>query len=219
MFTRVSLVLGSVLTAAALAAACEPPFPPPFDDPPLKKPVQTVAPFPQVATVVALDGKEETIEYTVVVPVLVREPFGLRAEPHWVPDDGGMWVSLRKTPTVVRWQYKQITRKSKIDRLKFSDATGKQLTKEQVWKRLAIGTTFFVSADGAPVPSAHLALIARDVLVVVDFDNVLMERLIQELELSGIDQGIERPLPHPDPRPKLPELPLLPRPKPQPELR
>jgi hypothetical protein len=212
MFTRVPLVLGSVLIAAALAAACEPPF----EEPPRKRPVQPVAPFPQVGTVVALDGKEETIEYTVVVPVLVRETIRLVPHHHGIPEDGATWERVRKPAPVFHWRHKQITRKSKIDRLKFSDATGKQLTTAEVWKRLAIGTTFFVSADGAPVPAAHLKLIARDALVVVDFDNVLMERLIQELELSGIDQGFEKPLPNPGPWPKPPQLPSPgPQPKPR----
>lgn len=214
MFTRVPLALGLVLAATMIAAACEPPFPPSPDEPLLKphKP-KPAAPFPQVGTVVALDGKEEMIEYTVVVPVVVRETIGVWSNLR-EPGDGSKIRELGwKTVTVYRWQYKQITRKSKIDRLKFSDATGKPIPTLDAWKRLEIGTTFFVSADGAPVSAEHRKLIAPDALVVIDYDNVLMERILQELELSAIDQVPEKPLPNPGPWPKPPKLP---RPGPQP---
>jgi hypothetical protein len=215
MFARVPLVLGSLLTAAALAAACEPPdtpFPPLREPLPPKGSVQTVAPFPQLGTVVALNGKEQTIEYTVVVPVLVREPIWRYREHPLGTGDGARWELVRKPGPAYHWQYRQITRSSKIDRLKFSTATGKQLTTDEVWKRLAIGTTFFVSADGAPVSAAHLKLIARDALVVVDFDNVVLERLVYGMEQPGLEE-IAKPLPHPGPRPK---PPVLPHPGPEP---
>lgn len=202
MFTRVSLVLAALVAATAITTACPPPL---LDDLPLPLKKPEAAPFPHVGTIVALDGKTETVEYTVVVPVLVRErildwPQLLEREP--------------RARFVYRWQHKKVTRTSKIDRLKFTDVTGKPIPTLDAWKRLEIGTTFFVSADGNPVSAAHLKMLAPDALVAVDADNVLMERIFQELELSGIDQGIEKPLPYPGPKPR-----PLPLPFPLPELR
>ena len=217
MFTRVPLVLAALIAAAAFTAACEPPFPPfpPFDELPPRKPAPTITPFPQVGTVVALNGKEETIEYTVVVPVLVRET--VRVPSHFrVTDDGGKtWEPVWKTTTVYRWQHKQITRKSKIDRLKFFDASGTPVPTLDAWKRLEVGTKFFVSADGATVAAEHLKMIGKDALVVVDFDNVLMEQLFEQLQLAGADRDIVKQPLHPGPNPK----PILPRTGPLPEPR
>ena len=191
MFTRVSLILAAVLAATAVASACQDPLFLPFE-PQSRKPTPDPTPFPQVGTVVALNGKDGTIEYTVVTrgPVLhILESYPPRYE--------------------FRWEIKLVTRKVKMDRLKFSDATGKKLTTEEAWKRLSIGTNFFVSTDGGPVPAEHLKLMARDALVVVDFDNATLERLVQVLQFSnlGRDFGASLPL-HPGPNPK----PLLPSP-------
>jgi hypothetical protein len=206
MFTRITFVLAALVAATALATACEPPFPPlpPDEFPPPKKPAPAVTPFPQVGTVTALDGKEETIEYTVVVPVLVRETIYAKVGNLRVTDDGGKtWEPVRRPVSVYRWHHKQVTRKSKIDRLKFSDASGKPIPTLDAWKRLEIGTTFFVSADGQPVSAAHRKLMAPDALVAVDFDNVVMERILQELELSDIEQWFPKPRPLPKPLPEL----------------
>jgi hypothetical protein len=216
MFTRVPLVLASLVAATAIAAACEPPFPPllPFDELPPRKPAPTIVPFPQVGTVVALNGREETIEYTVVVPVLVRET--VRTNPIRVTDDGGKtWEPVWKTTTVYRWEHKLITRKSKLDRLKFFDATGKPVATLDAWKRLEIGTKFFVSADGAMVSADYLKLIGKDVLVVVDFDNVLMERIFEQLPVPIVDRDFDKPRREPAP----PSWPILPRTGPLPEPR
>jgi hypothetical protein len=193
MFTRIPLVLASLFAATVIAVACDPPR---EDFPPLpRKPVPAVGPFPQVGTVVALDGKDQTIEYTVVVPVRVRDKFHLELDRE------------PKALVAYRWEHRQITRKSKMDRLKFFDASGKPVATKDVWKRLSVGGTFFVSADGESVSAEHLKMIAKDVLVVVDHDNVLMERLIEELRLSVIDQGFEKPRPRPRPLPEpRPEL-------------
>src|SRR5437764_15263089 len=111
MFTRVPFVLAALVAATVIASACEPPFPPfpPYDEPPPlkkpKKPVPEAAPFPQVGTVVALDGKEETVEYTVIVPVVVRETIRVKSN-HRVTDDGGKtWEPVWTTTTVFRRQY------------------------------------------------------------------------------------------------------------------
>lgn len=195
MFTRVPFVLAALVAATVIASACEPPFPLPPYEPIPKKP--DVVPPPQVGTIVRLDGKEETVEYTVVIPVGVRDT--LRVMPE-LRDAEGRKIPDWKNATGFRWEYRQVTRKSKIDRLKFFDATGKPVAMLDAWKRLEIGTTFFVSADGGPVSAAHSKLIAPDALVVVDFDNVVLERLLQELEFGVIEQ---LPTPGPKPRPRL----------------
>ena len=196
MFTRVSLVLGAVLAATAVASACE--LPPLVEELQPKKPAPEAAPFPQVGTVVALDATDGTIKYTVVVgkPVL-------------------MVLESYPPQYVFRWQTETVTRKVKMDRLKFFDATGKQVSTEEVWKRLAIGTNFFVSADGKPVPAEHLKLMARDPLVVVDFDNVILDQLVEVLQLANLGRDFENPVLHPGPNPK-PILPNPGRPRPEP---
>jgi hypothetical protein len=186
MFTRVSLVLAAVLATAATAAAC---LPPPLEELQPKKPAP--APFPLVGTVVALDGRDETIEYTVVVPTLVRKWFPLEPEPA-----GRLTITFG-------WEYQPITRKVRMSKLQFFDATGKRVRTEAAWKRLAIGANFFVSADNNPVSGDHLKLIARDVLVVVDSDNVILERLAHVLQIAGAVGGHGKSLPNPAPRVEL----------------
>lgn len=190
MFTRVSLVLAAVLAATTIAAACEP-LPHEELQPRKSDPAQ----FPRLGTVVALNGRDQTIEYTVVVPVWTRHRFP--AEPRG-------WERLVPA-TEFGWQYKQVMRKAKMDRLKFFDAAGEEVAPEDVWKRLSIGTLFFVSADGNPVSAEHRKLLARDVLVVVDFDNAILDLITQEMYLMGAvnDYGISllpNPLPRPEPR-------------------
>src|SRR5262245_23188559 len=124
MFTRISLVFAALIAVTAIAAACPPPSMPSEELPPLippeerspKKPVPA-SQFPHVGTIIALDSKEGAIEYTVVVLVRVQklirdEPPGRR--PGLIPVDG--------------WEYRQITRKAKLDRLQITDATGKRVT-------------------------------------------------------------------------------------------
>ncbi|MCI0705628.1 MAG: hypothetical protein L0241_31600, partial [Planctomycetia bacterium] len=147
----------------------------PIDELQPKKPVPAPQ-FPQVGTIIALDGRTGTIEYSVVVPRALRTI---------IPDGPEFQVK------VIGWQYERVIRTAKLDRLQITDATGKRLTTEEVWKRLRIGTNFFVSADGNPVSAEHLKLIAPDVLVVVDRDNVLLERLIDQLRDSGAEPGWE----------------------------
>src|SRR5262245_39608865 len=170
MFTRISLVFASLVAATALAAAGPPDSLLPDPSPP-KKPEQPPTLAPQVGTVIALDGETGTIKYSVVVPRTIHElVFG--------PDS-------RLQFRVIGWQYERVIRTAKMDQLQFFDGTGKRLTTNEVWKRLMIGTDFFVSADGKPVSAAHLKLIAPNALVVVDFDNVhqliLEEALIKDI--------------------------------------
>lgn len=124
-----------------------------------------VGPSPLFATVTAVDKQKGVVELVEVQTkfsafmVIVEE----------VVD--GMLVKAPKTvyQPVTSAQRKVLT----MTTAEVNDGTGKKLDKEEVWKRLAVGKTIVISADGRPVDAAYLKIMTPETPVIVSMAYVM----------------------------------------------
>jgi len=146
------LVVLSLAIAASTAAAQE-------------KPKMLTSVSPRFVTVFEINQRQGVLD---LVSVTVR--FAAKTVKMDVKKDG-------KLQTVTKTVYEPVYEKH-IGRLALKsaevfDAGGKKLSSEDVWKRVAVGATVLVSADGNKVDSVYLSALAKDTLVFVSPQYVL----------------------------------------------
>jgi hypothetical protein len=132
------------------------------------KAVPPSSPFPHVAVVMRIDAKAGTLEYIALVPKIEERFPPMRFRPN---DD----------PLNAMLIYGQVNRKTTLARAKFYDAASKPMSTEEAARKLKAGTLFFVAADGHPPSPAFVELIHANAVVLVDVDNIALERLRFEL--------------------------------------
>jgi hypothetical protein len=140
------LVVLSLVIAATMATAQE-------------KPKTPTGLPPTFATVVVLDKPQAVIDLAEVTVRMVPEE-----RVKLVTKDG---KAEEVKYTVLRPVAEQHIRRLELKSAEVFDARGKKLGSEEVWKRLAVGATVLVSADGQSVDPAYLGVLAQDALVFV----------------------------------------------------
>ena len=115
-------------------------------------------PPPEIVTVVAMDEEQGVLdlEYVGVVEmekVRVKNTYTKRVKHK---DTVLATRSGRWRPSIDKPIYKPRVLKLKLKYTEVFNASGKKLAGEQVWKRLAVGSTVVIPVDGKPVDSDYL---------------------------------------------------------------
>jgi hypothetical protein len=132
-----------------------------------------------IASITTADEKRAT---SPGVPPLFRKVFGIDQQParlilvnrtvRFMPEevtrkgnrDGNADTT---TQTKLLPVYEEQVGEVPLDSAQVSEAGGKQLSREDILKRVAVGTIVVISADGKPVDPAYLKTLANDTLVIV----------------------------------------------------
>ncbi len=140
-------------------------------------------PPPRFATVTAIDKSLGVLELAHMQTKYASETVMVKQEGKVEPRTKTTWFLVNE-PT-----------KLAVDSAEIFDAAGKKVSQEDVLKRLTVGATVLVSADGKQVHSAYLGVIKPDTLIFVSpkgtalfgqgTDGLLVQPSVQkELKLS-----------------------------------
>ena len=174
MFTRVSLVLAVARRRNGHRLGLR--APPPIEELAPKKPEPTATPFPQVGTVVALNGRDETdrvhrrrARAGAASGSSNRERTTAASS---VPTGGtSRWIQADTEGEDGPAQVHRRDRQTGLDGRGLEAADDRHQLLRFRRRQAGVGRT----------PEADRA----DALVVVDFDNVILDRLVEELQIRG----------------------------------
>jgi len=135
-----------------------------------------------LSVIVSTTTAEEKPAPSSGVPPLFRKVFQIDEQParltltnrtvHFVSEKVAREVKRdgnadTETQTILKRVYEERVSDVPLDSAQVSEAGGKQLSREDILKRVAVGKIVVISADGMPVDPAYLKTLAKDTLVVV----------------------------------------------------